>query len=149
MKSNGNKPRARRKLGGVSLTNRSKITNGSALAEYVDGRSAWARRFRDLICAYAQDLGGPDCLSEGQLAIIRRAALLQVELEFQESKFAQLHEADELPGAKRVDHYQRTAGALRRLIESLGLHQGRKQRDVTPTIDEYARHVREQEATPA
>lgn len=132
---------ARNKVSGVSLTNRSRITNGSALLGYVDGRSAWARRFRDLLWVYAQDLGSEDLLSEGQRAIIRRAALLQVELEFQEAKFAQMHDEGETPGAKRIDEYQRTAGALRRLIESLGLHQGRVARDVTPTLDEYARRV--------
>ena len=134
-----NKPAPRRKLSGTSLTNRSRITNGSALLEQVDGRSAWARRFRDLIAAHASDLGGEDLLSEGQRAIVRRAALLQVELEFQETKFANMHEQGKVPGAHRIEHYHRTSSALRRLIESLGLHQGRKPRDVTGIVLEALR----------
>ena len=37
---------------------------------------------------------------------------------------------------KDLELYQRTAGNLRRILESLGLQ--RRQRDVTPTITEYA-----------
>jgi len=43
--------------------------------------------------------------------------------------------------AKDLDLYGRTSGNLRRVIETLGLHQGRKARDLTPTIEEYARCV--------
>jgi hypothetical protein len=115
---------------------RSAITNGTRLLEDVDGRSAWMRRFRDVTSQHELDLGGQDILSEGQRAIIRRAALLQCWLESTESKIAQ---ADGEASVKTIETYQRTSGALRRLLESLGLHQGRKARDVTPTVRDYVR----------
>jgi hypothetical protein len=41
-----------------------------------DGRSAWARRWNDLIFAHASDLGGPEALSEAQTSICRRVGVL-------------------------------------------------------------------------
>jgi hypothetical protein len=106
---------------------RSAITNGSRLLDDVDGRSAYMRRFRDCVAAHESDLGGGDMLSEGQRAIVRRAALLQCQLEGMDSKIAQ---ADGQASLAMIETYQRTSGALRRLLESLGLHEGRKQREV-------------------
>ena len=108
------------------------VTNGSAVLAHVDGRSAWMRRFRDLIATPEADLGGRDTLSEGQRAIVRRAALLQCQLERMETHIAQ---NDGEAGEKLIDCYQRTSGGLRRLLESIGLNQGRKQRDVTTLGD--------------
>lgn len=138
------KPRDQSKLSGRSLAFRSRVTNGSVLADYVDGRSIWARRFRDLLHAFEADLGGIDNLSEGQRALARRAALLTVECEFTESKFATLHSQGTTPAGHRLDRYGRTANTLRRLIESLGLNEGRKQRDITPPdhTDKILEHLR-------
>jgi hypothetical protein len=97
----------------------------------VDGRSTWARRLRDLIDLHVGDLGGSDAISAAQKSIVRRACTLTVELERLEARFALAGEAD----ADDLDLYQRTAGNLRRLLESLGLE--RKQRDVTPTLSAY------------
>ena len=112
---------------------RSSITNGTALLHDVDGRSATMRRLRDIIYAHTADLGGTDTLSEGQRAILRRAALLQLQLEMMEQKFAQRE--DNSATGKEIEVYQRASGALRRLLESLGLHEGRRPRDVTNTFD--------------
>jgi hypothetical protein len=112
---------------------KSAITNGSALLHEVDGRSATMRRLRDIIYAHTADLGGTDTLSEGQRAILRRAALLQVQLEMMEQKFAQRE--DNSATGKEIEVYQRASGALRRLLESLGLHEGRQPRDATNTFD--------------
>ena len=107
---------------------RSSITNGSALLHDVDGRSATMRRLRDIVLAHISDLGGPAQLSEGQTALLRRAALLQLQTEMLESKFA----ANEGAASRdELETYQRIANTLRRLLESLGLHLGRKSRDVT------------------
>ena len=65
---------------------------------------------------------------------------MQVELEFQDARFAKLAEDDKVPGAQRLDDYARLVGAARRLIESLGLHEGRKARDITP-LDAYTAQV--------
>jgi hypothetical protein len=114
---------------------RSAITNGSQLFAGVDHRSASMRRFRDIIAAHTQDCGGERELSEGQRAIIRRAATMQLQLEMMEKKFAEREDA--AASAREMEIYQRTSGALRRLLESLGLHHGRRARNVTPTLEHY------------
>ena len=77
--------------------------------------------------AHESDLGGVDVLSEGQRTILRRIAMLELQLEMLETRFA---ENNGEASGKQLELYQRTAGALRRLLESLGLHEGRKARDV-------------------
>jgi hypothetical protein len=67
---------------------RSRVTNGSALFVEGDDRSAWARRYRDLIFAHTSDLGGAAAVSEAQAALIKRAATLQIELELLEGKLS-------------------------------------------------------------
>jgi len=100
-------------------TNRSRVSNNARVLEGVDGRSTWARRYRDLLDAHVHDLGGPDNVSEAERSIIRRAAALTVELERMEAKFAQSGERG--PKADAIDLYQRTANSLRRLLESVGI----------------------------
>jgi hypothetical protein len=115
---------------------RSRLTNGKTLLQEIDGRSAQARRFRDLFGLYVADLGGEDAgLSEGQLSLARRAACLTVELERLETVFAQNEGATDF----QLATYQRTANSLRRLLESLGIARGRVARDVTPDLQTYLR----------
>ena len=127
---------------------RSSITNGSALLHDVDGRSATMRRLRDIVQAHVSDLGGADQLSEGQIALLRRAALLQLQTEMLETKF----EVNEGAASRdELETYQRISNTLRRLLESLNLHTGRRARDVTPsglTIDALIDNVKRQ-ARPA
>jgi len=112
---------------------RSAITNDSCLLPGIDGRSQWVRRFRDLLALHLSDLGGADIASEAEKAIARRAAVLIVELEQLEQKFATQGASE----GGQLDQYQRVSNTLRRLLESLGLE--RRQRDVTPTptVDRY------------
>jgi hypothetical protein len=89
---------------------RSRVTNGSALfVEKGDDRSAWARRYRDLIFAHTSDLGGAAAVSEAQSALIRRAATLQIELELLEGKLS-------LGGGQRVEQGKRHPPESLRLI---------------------------------
>jgi hypothetical protein len=129
---NGNKRAGHKRLTPSLVCFKSAITTGSRLLHEVDGRSATMRRLRDIIHAHQADLGGATELSEGQRAILRRAALLQLQLEMMEQKFA-LRE-DGCASGKEMETYQRSSNSLRRLLESLGLHEGRKARDVT-TLD--------------
>jgi hypothetical protein len=46
----------------VSKQNRSAATNGIVVLEGVDGRSPEGRRFRDLLVAYAEEIGGVEAL---------------------------------------------------------------------------------------
>jgi hypothetical protein len=55
-----------RRVASRSPTLRSKLSNGSKLLPMTDGRSATARRFKDLVEDIAADLGGKAMLSEGQ-----------------------------------------------------------------------------------
>jgi hypothetical protein len=130
---NRNKRAGLKRLTPTKACFKSSITTGTRLLHEVDGRSLVMRRLRDIIHAHQSDLGGADELSEGQTAILRRAALLQLQLEMMEQRFA-LRE-DGCASANEIETYQRTASTLRRLLESLGLHQGRKARDVTNKFD--------------
>jgi hypothetical protein len=107
---------------------RSALTNGSSILNDVDHRTQWMRRFRDLLQAHTADLGGSELLSEGQRSMLRRAAMLEIQLEMLEQQFAA---NDGIASAKALDLYARTSGNLRRLIESLGLNMGRRPKDVT------------------
>jgi hypothetical protein len=112
---------------------RSAITNGHAVLADTDHRTAWMRRVRDLLHAHAADLGGDDTMSEGQRAIMRRAVMLQVQCEMLEQKFAANGGS---ASAKDLDLYNRASANLKRLLESLGLHHGRKPRDITQQSDD-------------
>ena len=112
---------------------RSGISNGSMLFPDVDHRSAWMRRLRDLISDHMSDLGGPDQVSSSEARPRRRASMLTLQLEMMESRWASEHEGQ--AGPKSLELYQRTTGALRRTLETLGLR--RRPRDVTPTLSSY------------
>lgn len=123
------------------LINRTKtkaaITNGrTVLGKEIDGRSVAARRFKDVLEAFIADLGGESAgLSAGQQAIARRAATLAVECELMELRFTVNG------GAKpqEIEVYQRATNTLRRCLESLNIHRGRKARNVTPDLQTYLR----------
>jgi hypothetical protein len=116
------------KLDGGSALLRSAVTNGSTLLPGVDGRSLWARRFRDLIAHHVADLGGEGNVSQAQMSLIRRAAALTVELERWEGRFA----AEDGAPADELDKHQRCTNTLRRTLEALGLE--RKTRDITHAL---------------
>ena len=125
--------RNRTRVGPRKDPQKSRISNGTALLPGTDGRSAWVRRCKDIIASHISDLGGDDNCSAAERSLIRRAAVLTTELEKLEVKFALANAAS----ADDLDLYQRTAGNLRRMLESVGLK--RRERDVTPTLDQYLR----------
>jgi hypothetical protein len=104
----------------------SRITNGARLL-MADGRSPWSRRYRDIVAMHCEDLGGYEHLSQAELAIIRRAATLQVELEAQEAALA----SGEAKGFSLVE-YAQCANGMRRLLETVGIR--RIPRDCTPDL---------------
>lgn len=120
---------------------RSAITNGSSILGHdIDHRSTPIRRLRELINAHTSDLGGTHNISEAERSLVRRAAMLELQLEMWEQKFA-LNDG-EATSAQLTD-YQRAANSLRRILESVGLQ--RRAKNVTPTLDDYLRD-RHQEA---
>jgi hypothetical protein len=103
---------------------RSRVTNGRLLPG--DNRGIWVRRCKDLIELHLSDLGGEANCSAAEKSLIRRVAVLSVELEQLEQKFAIAGEAS----PNQLDLYGRSAGNLRRILETLGLE--RRARDITP-----------------
>jgi hypothetical protein len=126
-KAAGKKNQQHKRLAPTLACFRSAISNGSTLFVGVDQRSAYARRFRDVLGAHVSDLGGRSNCSEAELSLIRRATTLTVILERMENKFA---EADGEACNTDLITYQRVTSALRRVLESLGLR--RRPRDITP-----------------
>ena len=105
---------------------RSRVTNGrSMFVGKEDQRSPLARRFRDLVFLHADDLGGPERLSQAQQQLIRRIASLEVQLETLEGRMI---EGD--PSVD-VESFARISSHLRRMLESLGLDRKPRERAVT------------------
>jgi hypothetical protein len=87
------------------------------------------------------DLGGADLVSEAEKRLISRAAMLAIQLELMDVRFAENEgEASRLD----LDVYQRLTNTLRRTLEALGLR--RRQRDVTPSVKDYVASLQDDEA---
>lgn len=135
MKNTKKKPADRKRLAPSLAAFRSSITNGTSLFVGVDERSAYSRRFRDVLAAHTSDCGGSDNISEAERSLIRRATTLTVALERLESKFAE-HDGE----ASTVDllTYQRIVNTLRRTLKSIGLK--RRAKDITgPSLGDILR----------
>jgi hypothetical protein len=107
-----------------SPTNRSRISNGRALLEGIDGRSALARRYRDVVAAVAQDQGGAD------LQLIRRFAAVSCLAEQLEARLVSGQAID-------INEHSLLASTAVGLVSRLGIN--RVARNVTPTLEQYMR----------
>jgi hypothetical protein len=105
---------------------RSRVSNGKRTFVEGDGRSPWARRWRDLIEAHVADLGGVAALSEAQRSLIKRASTIEIELEQVEGRLSLGRAAD-------LAEYSTAASHLRRIFETLGID--RKARDCGNVVD--------------
>jgi hypothetical protein len=92
----------------------------------VDGRSAVARRYRDVLSELISDLGGDP--SGAQSAIARRAASLCVVCEQAEAEML-------AGGILDLAEFTTAANSLRRLLSDLGLE--RRAKDITPSLASY------------
>jgi hypothetical protein len=129
-------PRRRRgKIASLTPAQRSAVTNGTALYIDGDGNSAWSRCYRDLVAAYASDLGGWDDLTSAQRAIVRRIAYMDCELEEMEGSRSKSEPVD-------FDRYARNAVRQRNLLDLIGLE--RRPKEVTDIVT-YVRLKAEQE----
>jgi hypothetical protein len=104
-----------------SLTNRSALTNGTVLLHGVDGRSAQARRFRDLVIAFADDLGGGDKLKEQEKAIVRTAAALTLRSEALQAAIINGEPIDENQAIRLANAAARAMQVLRRRTKAKAL----------------------------
>jgi hypothetical protein len=120
-----------RKVGVKHKSTTSKVTNGSALfLPGVDGRSAIARRTRDIFDAICRDLGGD--LSEAQTQLVRRATWISIQCEEMESLGVQGERID-------LELFGRLTDRLGRTLQRIGLK--RVPRDATPSVAEYIEHI--------
>jgi hypothetical protein len=91
----------------------------------LDQRSRAAQRCRELVAAFAADLGGVDNMSTSQHQLVQRAAILATQLEDFEVRWS-LGEPIELPD------YLTAINVQRRVLVTLGLE--RRARDVSSTL---------------
>lgn len=108
-------------------TARSRITNGGAILPGIDGRSALARRFRDIASAVAIDLGGADRLSEVKRQLIRRFAGAAALAEQLEAKLANGQSVD-------VSEHAALTSSLVRISSRIGLTRAMKK---VPDLHDY------------
>jgi hypothetical protein len=112
----------------------SAVSSGRKLFVTGQGNSAWSRRYRDLIAGHVADAAGRDMMSEAEFSLVRRAAAIECELELMEGKLSMGEEIN-------LDVFTRSASHLRRILETLTLGLGRKQRDVTPSLADIAAEI--------
>lgn len=98
------------------------------------------RRFRDVRAIHLADLGGEENCSEAEKSLVRRAALLTVELERMEVIAAQ----DDGMSDSMIGRYLSMAHNLKLLLQAVGIK--RRPKDVTPTLETYLR-TRSQQTT--
>lgn len=94
--------------------NKSRVTNGTATLEGVDGRTACARRIRDIYTQILNDLGGAERASEAELQLCKRAAGLAVTCE-------QIEAAMVRGETINCEDYVRLTNASNRTLSTLGL----------------------------
>ena len=99
------------------------MTNGTALLPDIDGRSAIARRVKDITSAILADQGGADQCSESRLQLVRRFAAAAVLAEQLESRLANGEQID-------IQEHALLCSTLTRLAQRIGIE--RRARDVTP-----------------
>ena len=90
----------RKRLAPNLATLRSAVSNGSTLLPQIDHRSGWVRRLRDLIADHVSDLGGEDLISSSEMILVRRAAMLCLQTELMEARWAQ-NEGEAAPSRSR------------------------------------------------
>ena len=107
---------------------RSAVTNHKDLLPGLDGRSATARRFRDLVNAFVADMGGLDRCSQIKLGLVRRLAATTVQAEMLEARMVNGEAID-------IATLCTLASTTVRLSQRLGLE--RRARNVTTSLGQY------------
>ena len=109
---------------------RSRVTNHKDLLPKLDGRSSAARRFRDLVAAFINDMGGAGQCSDIKLGLLRRLAAVTVQAEVLEARMINGEQVD-------IGTLCTLASTTVRLSQRLGIERAPK--DVTPDPLDYAR----------
>ena len=126
-----------RRLNGVKSKHASsRVTNHSRLfLPGVDGRSAIARRTRDIFDAICSDLGGIDLMSEAQLQLCRRAAMISIQCEEMEARGVLGERID-------LELFGRLTDRLGRVLQRLGIKRVPRDVALTPSVFAYVEHVK-------
>ena len=103
-----NSPPLHRGFTVISKTNNAAVTNRSRLLDGVDGRTATARRFRDICRAYEKELGGIS--SEVERDLIKQAAGLTLRSEQMQAAIIRGEEIDN-------DQLIRLSSTAKRVLE--------------------------------
>jgi hypothetical protein len=117
---------------------RSKMTNRLLSLRAIDGRSAEARRYRDLCEGFAAAFGTTPP-GEREMALIRQAAALTVQAEKLQSAIVRGEDVD-------LEQLTRLTNVTTRTLKELGLYKRRRQKP-PPTLREYIA-AKQQEAGP-
>jgi hypothetical protein len=112
-----------------STTNRSAVTTGSKLLVGIDGRSPTARRFRDLVQAYAAEVEVGGVLTETQMAMVKTAASLAIQAELMQARIVNGEMVDS-------DDLIRLSSEARRILDAIGA-KASKRKPSTLTLTEY------------
>jgi hypothetical protein len=107
---------------------RSRLTNGAELLPGIDGRSATARRYKDLVGAISSDQGGAEHLSEARTQLVRRFAAASCLAENMEAKLVRGEAID-------LQEFALLCSTLVRLGQRIGID--RRSRNVTPHLRDY------------
>ena len=119
-------PDGSRRLVPRKASARSRVSNGAILPE-VDGRSAVARRYRDIATQIIADMGGALQCAEARLQLIRRFAAAAVLAEQMEARLANGHSIS-------ITDHALLSSTLVRLAQRIGID--RRSRSITP-LSEY------------
>jgi hypothetical protein len=129
----------RPKFSAGRATSRSRISNRSRLLPGVDGRSATARRFRDICAAYESEAGGN--VTEVERDLIRQAAGLTLRAE-------QLQGAIVRGEAVDNDELIRLSSTAKRLLEAIRAKAAKNKPTGAAALQEYvARKAAEKAAS--
>jgi len=109
---------------------RSRLTNGKDLLPDIDGRSAAARRFKDIANQILVDQGGIDQCSESRLQLVRRFAAAAVLAEQMEAALVRGEQID-------IAEHGLLCSTLVRIAQRIGIN--RVPRDVSPSLADLIR----------
>jgi hypothetical protein len=126
----------------VTPVQASRVTNGDLLFPFVDGRSAEARRYRDLVRVFGAECGGGfERLSESDRQLVRRVALVSLQLEWMESNHAAGNPIDAVSFVRLVNTQRRLLRDLDRVKSRLAPEK--------PKGSAFQRHLAERAAAKA
>lgn len=108
------------------------VSNHKDLLPGLDGRSASARQFRDLVHRFVSDMGGLDRCSEIKLGLLRRLAAATVQAELLEARMVKGEQVN-------IEQLCTLASTTVRIATRLGLE--RVPRDVTPSVKDYVASI--------